>query len=196
MPSLQRNYSSLLVNFGSETIMVDCGEGTQQRLMQFVGPGKLSMIKTILITHLHMDHVLGLVPLLSSLSMSSGPPKQDNNQATVNIYGPLGLRALIRTQLQLCYASLNIKYAVHELIWPSQKRDNAEAQVVNPPYDTNRKAPLSSSFSSSSSLSLWKEPDTPMPGAFLGPQRILPLLPRDSSFELPGTDIVMDEHTW
>lgn len=185
MPNYQRNYSSLLLKLGTDLVMVDCGEGTQQRFMRF-GPGKLNNIRNILITHLHMDHVTGLVPLLCSMPVASD---QKSTEPQINIYGPLGLRAFIRTQLHLCYSNLDIKYAVHELIWPSQRRSDAEELVKGPP-DGN-----GGSAATTPAPALWQEPDTPLPGAILGPQRTLPILPR-RDYELPGSDIVMDEKTW
>lgn len=177
MPNFQRNYSSLLVKLATETIMVDCGEGTQQRLMRFnpSGRGRLASIRTILITHLHMDHVLGLVPMLSSMvnKGGGGASPESASQPQVTIYGPLGLRSLIRTQLHLCYANLDFHYAVHELIWPSQQRPDGNDV---------------------SEATMWNEPTDPMQGAVQPAQRSLPMLPRPET-ELPGRDIVMDKHT-
>ncbi|CAO1636655.1 unnamed protein product [Sympodiomycopsis kandeliae] len=185
-PSMNRNYSSLLVKIGSEAVMVDCGEGTQQRLMRFnnSGIGRLNAIKTILITHLHADHVLGLVPMLHSMAMSTSPSAQNDTRPHVEIFGPLGLRSLIRTQLHLCYSTLNLKYAVHELIWPSQRQQTSSTSSSGPDR----------SPSDASSSYTWLEPDTPMPGAIMGPQRVIPILPTHES-ELPGRDIVMDDET-
>jgi ribonuclease Z len=79
-PSSSRNYSSLLVNLDRETVMVDCGEGTQRQLMNrhIGGEAKLASIHTILITHMHADHVLGLVPLLYSMMGPSSPVEPDD----------------------------------------------------------------------------------------------------------------------
>lgn len=69
-PNGSRNYSSLLVNVGQHnSVMVDCGEGTQRQLAdrKIGGNDRLANIKTILVTHLHMDHVSGLVPLLATM---------------------------------------------------------------------------------------------------------------------------------
>jgi ribonuclease Z len=147
--------------------MVDCGEGTQQQLLKpSVGAGQsLKDIKTIFITHLHADHVLGLVPLLYSMMGPSAGP-MSSTEPRVTIFGPLGLKALIRTQLTLCYASLSGRYVVHELIWPEQ---------------------IETSSSGSSQL----ETDRPLTGAVNGPQRVIPDLPRHAS-ELPGNSIVLD----
>ncbi len=100
MPNSTRNYSSLLFKLDNHTVMVDCGEGTQRQFRsRYVGVDeKLANLKTILITHLHADHVLGLVPLLMSIMGPTGnAAPMESASPRVEIYGPPGLRALIRT---------------------------------------------------------------------------------------------------
>ncbi len=56
-PTVDRGSPATLIARGGERILVDCGEGTQRQLMRSVG---LARINTILLTHLHGDHYLGL----------------------------------------------------------------------------------------------------------------------------------------
>lgn len=65
---------------------MDCGEGTQRQLM--ISPFSFMKIKTILITHLHGDHVFGLVGLIQTMDMSG-------RTEPLNIYGPPGLAKLV-----------------------------------------------------------------------------------------------------
>lgn len=171
-PSASRNYSSLLVKLDREAVMVDCGESTQRQLANrhIGGEDKLSNIHKILITHLHADHCLGLVPLLYSMMGPSSPPLPAN-QPRVEIFGPLGLRALIRTQLSLCYTSLEGKYVVNELRWRQQ-----------------------ASSSSSEQPGAFLETESPLLGAVNGPRRTIPELPLHES-ELPGKDIFLNEES-
>ncbi|MDD5253786.1 MAG: ribonuclease Z [Candidatus Nanoarchaeia archaeon] len=83
VPTIERNHSSILFNYNSENILVDCGEGTQKQLRKAkISPAKITRI---LITHWHGDHVLGIPGLLSTLRWS-------NYTKTLEIYGPKGTK--------------------------------------------------------------------------------------------------------
>ena len=57
-PSTERGLPSLLVSAGSERFLIDCGEGTQRQLLRS-GAG-FRRLSNVLLTHVHLDHVLGL----------------------------------------------------------------------------------------------------------------------------------------
>ncbi len=65
IPSHGRNLPSLLLNFQDHLFMLDCGDGTQLHLRN--SPYKMSKLQTIIISHLHGDHIYGLPGLISSL---------------------------------------------------------------------------------------------------------------------------------
>jgi len=56
VPSARRGLPALLVRYGGERILVDCGEGTQRQLIRSAG---LVELTDVFITHLHLDHWLG-----------------------------------------------------------------------------------------------------------------------------------------
>ncbi len=64
-PSARRNLPALLVKHDEFRFLVDCGEGTQRQILQS-GVG-FKRLNRILITHAHLDHILGLAGLLSTL---------------------------------------------------------------------------------------------------------------------------------
>ena len=72
-----------------------------------IKPGRISKI---FITHLHGDHVFGLPGLLCTLGNGGGDP---DGEKAVDVYGPLGIRKLIATNLELSRSPLPYK-VVHQ----------------------------------------------------------------------------------
>jgi len=85
-PTVDRGSPAILIVRGGERILVDCGEGTQRQLMRSVG---LARLGTILLTHLHGDHYLGLPGLLKTLSLAG-------REEALQLWGPPGLYELMR----------------------------------------------------------------------------------------------------
>ena len=65
-PSIQRGLSSAVVQINEHRFMIDCGEGTQRQLLKS-GLG-FKRLDKILLTHGHLDHILGLGGLASTLA--------------------------------------------------------------------------------------------------------------------------------
>jgi ribonuclease Z len=64
-PSVRRGLSAQVVMHNEHRFLIDCGEGTQRQILQS-GLG-FKRLNRILITHGHLDHILGLAGLLSTL---------------------------------------------------------------------------------------------------------------------------------
>ncbi|WVR07503.1 hypothetical protein IAU60_004545 [Kwoniella sp. DSM 27419] len=131
-PILSRNCSSLGVDFGSEIWLVDAADGTLMRLHQ--SSLRIANISRIFITHLHADHVLGVVAILMTVMSGIGNQPGDveklaaqgkSKRATFNIYGPAGLRKLIRTILSITTVNLSGVFAVHELLQADDRPSDA-----------------------------------------------------------------------
>jgi len=67
VPSAERGLPALLVARGSSRFLIDCGEGAQRQLMR-AGVGFRGLAH-VLLTHAHLDHVLGLAGLLATFAL-------------------------------------------------------------------------------------------------------------------------------
>ena len=102
-PAHGRSVSGSVVNTEKGSIIVDCGEGFQERLVlhnkKLKKNGskfriKTSKINTILLTHGHLDHTWGLLPFLKTLSL-------DGRKKTLTIIAPTSheiIKRLIETK--------------------------------------------------------------------------------------------------
>lgn len=89
LPAYGRHFSALTLEHprSGDTLLFDCGEGTQFQLAQTTV--KPSRLRACFITHLHGDHVFGLPGLLNSLALTQP------DRAGLLVVGPTGLRAFI-----------------------------------------------------------------------------------------------------
>ena len=86
-PSVQRNLTAQVVLYKEFRFLIDCGEGTQRQLLRS-GLG-FKRLNKILLTHSHLDHILGLGGLLSTFMRWEAID-------AIEIYG--GRRALDRVE--------------------------------------------------------------------------------------------------
>ncbi len=108
----------------SKLWLFDCGEGTQHQVLR--SPLRLSQLDKIFITHLHGDHLFGLVGLLASRSL------QDSIESPVTIYGPQGLSEYIRVSLEI--SRTRLQYPIHiEITKPGQICDTEMVEVFAAP---------------------------------------------------------------
>lgn len=101
-PSLRLHQTAQLLTVGNDYVLIDCGEGTQFRLLeQRIRPGRL---RYIFISHLHGDHYFGLAPLLSSLNLAG---RTDD----LYLFGPRGLDEVLTTMFRVSDSRLG--YTLH-----------------------------------------------------------------------------------
>ncbi|MFZ6051438.1 ribonuclease Z [Halocola ammonii] len=105
-PTLKRNPTAQLVNLHDKFFLVDCGEGTQVAMRK--NKLKFQKINHIFISHLHGDHYLGLVGLISSMHLLGRNRK-------LTIYGPPGIREIVEVNLKLSQTVLNFECEIIEL---------------------------------------------------------------------------------
>ena len=121
VPSARRGLPAMLVRRGAERILIDCGEGTQRQLLRSVG---LSDLTDIFITHLHVDHWLGLPGLLQTFNLR-------DRDRPLAIHGPPGIAEVMRSMKRV-YGRLCFELDVVELeAGESVRRDTLEIGAVN-----------------------------------------------------------------
>lgn len=98
-PIYNRNPTAQALNINERLYLIDCGEGTQQQLLKF--DIKASRIDHIFISHLHGDHYLGLIGLLSSLHLNG-------RSKVLKLFGPPPLKEII--ELQFKYSDTHLNY--------------------------------------------------------------------------------------
>ncbi len=92
-PFQGRHYTAQILESGNQMFLIDCGEGAQHQLFRY--RIRYDRINQMFISHLHGDHVFGLVGLLTSFCI-----KQRNTR--LHIYSPPGLQELVEHTFRLC----------------------------------------------------------------------------------------------
>lgn len=90
-PSVDRNVSGLAVAREGETLLFDCGEGTQRQMMRY---GVSFAFREIFFSHYHADHMLGVTGLMRTMGL------QDRT-APVTLYGPKGAAKILGAAMSL-----------------------------------------------------------------------------------------------
>ena len=106
VPTKERNQSGVLINYGTQGILVDCGEGIQRQLKMANVP--ITKITKVLITHWHGDHTLGLPGLIQSLGASEYNKK-------LEIYGPKGTKGYMDYMFKAFVMDRRIEMEVYEI---------------------------------------------------------------------------------
>lgn len=89
VPTRSRNVSSIALRLPqrAEVWLFDCGEGTQHQILR--SELRVSQITRIFITHMHGDHIYGLMGLLASCGLAGNPSR-------IDIYGPPKLEEYLK----------------------------------------------------------------------------------------------------
>jgi ribonuclease Z len=103
-PIFQRHPTAQVLNIRERFFLIDCGEGTQSQFLKY--KVRLSKITHIFISHLHGDHYLGLVGLLSTMHLQG-------RTTEIHIYGQAELMDVIELQLRLSMTRLRYQIIFH-----------------------------------------------------------------------------------
>ena len=113
-PRTFTNPTSQVLEIKNRLFLIDCAEGTQVQLRK--NKIRFSKINHIFISHLHGDHFFGLVGLVSTFTLL-------NRTTDLHIYGPKGIKEIIKLQLRLSNSWTNYGLFFHEL-------ESAESEVI------------------------------------------------------------------
>lgn len=114
MPAHNRNQTAQFVQIQNCHLLIDCGEGTQMQLRHY--GLRMSRIDYIFISHLHGDHCLGLMGLISTLNLYG-------RTNPLHLYGPRGLDEIITVQLRHSQTWLRFPLQFHIV-------DTSKARVI------------------------------------------------------------------
>lgn len=105
LPSLDRNVAALAVAREGETLLFDCGEGTQRQMMRY---GVSFGLRDVFFTHFHGDHLLGLTGLVRTLGL------QDRTEP-LRLFGPRGAQKLLDHALNVGVERTKFPVEIEEL---------------------------------------------------------------------------------
>jgi len=90
-PTVERNVSGVALVREGETLLFECGEGTQRQMMRY---GVSFALSEIFFTHFHADHFLGVIGLIRTLGLQA-------RTEPLLLYGPKGAKKLLGQAMQL-----------------------------------------------------------------------------------------------
>ncbi len=90
-PTVERNVSALSLQREGETLLFECGEGTQRQMMRY---GVSFALAEIFFTHFHADHFLGVIGLIRTLGLQG-------HDKPLRLYGPKGAKKVLSAAISL-----------------------------------------------------------------------------------------------
>lgn len=115
-PTGKRHCSAQVLNIRGFKLLIDCAEGTQDRIRYH--HLKLQSLSTIVISHLHGDHFFGLPGLLSTMHLCG-------RTEPVTIVAPKGAKEVIETIFDL--TGNHIEYPIE---WTEMDFEEGEQRVI------------------------------------------------------------------
>ena len=104
-PTVERNVSAMALVREGETLLFECGEGTQRQMMRY---GVSFALSEIFFTHFHADHFLGVIGLVRTLGLQT-------RAEPMTLYGPKGAKKLLTQALQLGVERVPFEIEIREV---------------------------------------------------------------------------------
>ncbi len=90
-PTVERGVSSLAIIREGQTLLFDCGEGTQRQMMRY---GISFAFNELFFSHVHSDHILGLTGLIRTMALQG-------RTEPLQLWGPRGAGKTLRQCISL-----------------------------------------------------------------------------------------------
>lgn len=104
-PTVERNVASIAIVREGETLLFDCGEGTQRQMMRY---GVSFALGDIFFTHFHADHVIGVIGLMRTMSLQG-------RSEPLRLWGPRGAMRMLKRAEEFGMDRLTFPIEVTEL---------------------------------------------------------------------------------
>ncbi len=104
-PTIHRNLSGIAVKADIESLLFDCGEGSQRQMIRF---GTGFAVDAIFFTHFHADHYLGVIGFLRTLGMTG-------REQPLQLFGPPPAKRLLHQAVHLGVDQLPFPLEITEL---------------------------------------------------------------------------------
>lgn len=104
-PTVERNVSAMALVREGETLLFECGEGTQRQMMRY---GVSFALTEIFFTHFHADHFLGIIGLIRTLGLQG-------REEPLRLYGPRGAKKVLAQAISLGVERVPFEVTVTEV---------------------------------------------------------------------------------
>jgi ribonuclease Z len=119
-PTVERNVASIAVVREGETLLFDCGEGTQRQMMRY---GVSFGLEDIFFTHFHADHVIGVIGLMRTMSLQGRTER-------LRMWGPRGAAKMLKRAEEFGMDRLSFPVEITELD-PGDKVERKDYAVAS-----------------------------------------------------------------
>jgi ribonuclease Z len=130
-PTVERNVPSAVLVREGETLMFDCGEGTQRQMMRY---GVSFALRDIYFTHMHADHVIGIIGLMRTMALQG-------RAEPMRLMGPRGTARQMKRAREFGADRITFPVEVIELE-PLQRVEYRDFAVIPYPVDHGPAAAL------------------------------------------------------
>src|SRR5437667_5381289 len=104
-PTVERNGSAVALVREGETLLFECGEGTQRQMMRY---GVSFALSEIFFTHFHADYFLGVIGLIRTLGLQA-------RAEPIMLYGPHGAKKVLTQAIQLGVERIPFQVEIREV---------------------------------------------------------------------------------